>query len=243
MSVRRVANGRAALVMEDRRKPQGVPNVKKLSLVFALAACLLAARPAPAQPLAAAAPVPAPSAATPPTIVLLDLEAAMKAHPIYKAEKERIEAQAKTLESQMQAEAQNLMKLREALTTSTLKPGTPEYRTEEEKILRRKTDATIKFEMAQKELQQADAKIYYRIYTEIQKEAADICQANHFTMVLRFRSQQPNPDKPETLAAALNQSVIYHSGVDITGHLIDRLKKRYESTATGNNRPGVGGIR
>jgi Skp family chaperone for outer membrane proteins len=206
-----------------RLQPQGVPNVKKSLLVAALAAFLLVGLALAALPAAAQQPYGAPPAA--PSIVLLDVTALFKAHPRYRGMMNDLKADIERAEAQVREESAKLKKLAEQLQES-YRPGTPEYKSEEENLLRRQNELSIRVKLQQKEFLLRESKVHYNVYLEIIKEVQHFCQQNNITMVLRYNGEKVDPEKPEDIARLLNQPVVYHRGIDITQQIQAQIARR-----------------
>jgi len=169
-------------------------------------------------------------------IALIDIGVIFKNHTRFKAHMADLQADMERAEQQMKKERDSLRALSEQL--NAYKAGTVEYKQLEEEITKRSADLNVRFQLQKKEFAKTEAKTYYMVYQEIQQEVDAFAQANGIAVVLKFKSEQADADKPEEVLTELNKPVIWYArGLDITPIILESLNRRALQTERPSNGP------
>jgi Skp family chaperone for outer membrane proteins len=76
------------------------------------------------------------------------------------------------------------------------------------------------------------------VYQEIQQEVDAFAQANGIAVVLKFKSEQADADKPDEVLTELNKPVIWYArNLDITAVILESLNRRALQTERPSNGP------
>ena len=169
-------------------------------------------------------------------IALIDIGVIFKNHTRFKAHMADLQADMERAEQQMKKERDSLRALSEQL--NAYKAGTVEYKQLEEEITKRSADLNVRFQLQKKEFAKTEAKTYYMVYQEIQQEVDGFAQANGIAVVLKFKSELADADKPDEVLTELNKPVIWYArGLDITPIILESLNRRALQTERPSNGP------
>jgi Skp family chaperone for outer membrane proteins len=213
-------------VKEDRPLQQGVLKVKKSRVWVALASSLIlttllvvevSAQPGTARP--------AGGTRVASDIALIDIQLIFKNNTRFKQHMADLQADLQRAEEQMKKDRDGLRALSERL--NEYKAGTAEYKQLEEEIAKRSADFNVRFQLQKKEFTKTEARIYYMVLQEIQQEVDAYAQANGIAAVLKFNSEQADPDKPEEVVRDLGKPVLWYArNLDITPTILESLNRR-----------------
>jgi Skp family chaperone for outer membrane proteins len=169
-------------------------------------------------------------------IALIDIGVIFKNHTRFKAHMADLQADMERAEQQMKKERDSLRGLSEQL--GGYKAGSVEYKQLEEEITKRSADLNVRFQLQKKEFAKTEAKTYYMVYQEIQQEVDAFAQANGIAVVLKFKSEQADADKPDEVLTELNKPVIWYArNLDITAVILESLNRRALQTERPSNGP------
>jgi Skp family chaperone for outer membrane proteins len=169
-------------------------------------------------------------------IALIDIGVIFKNLTRFKAHMSDLQADMERAEQQMKKERDSLRDLSERL--NAYKAGTVEYKQLEEEITKRSADLNVRFQLQKKEFAKTEAKIYYMVYQEIQQEVDAFAQANGIAVVLKFKSEQADAEKPDEVLTELNKPVIWYArNLDITPIILESLNRRALQTERPSNGP------
>lgn len=158
-------------------------------------------------------------------IALIDIGVIFKNHTRFKQHMADLQADMERAQQQMKSEGESLRKLRERL--NEFRAGTPDYKQLEEEITKRSADLSARFQLQKNEFAKTEAKTYYMVYQEIQQEVDALAQANGIAVVLKFNSEEADPNKPDEVLRDLNKPVIWYArNLDITPVVLDSLNRR-----------------
>jgi Skp family chaperone for outer membrane proteins len=196
----------------------------KRSLCWAILATILSLG---VYSLIALAQAPAGGQGQPPTgprTALIDVKKIIKNHARFKGMMEDMKKDYVKVEQAFREDQQKIRKLGEEL--QRWHRGTPNYQDLDEEILRRTADLNIRVEKAKGEFQEREAKIYHSVYQEIWQATDYISRQYGFEIVYNFNSEKMDPEKPQTIANQINNSVVwYDARLDITGAVLDELNR------------------
>ena len=133
-----------------------------------------------------------------------------------KAEAERLKAKVTAEQDRIKAEA---MKLRD------LKPG-PERNKREADLEQQHTHLRTTTRQAESELLSQEARVYFDTYREMQAVVEAIAQANGLSLVLRFDSEDIDPNNQQSVKKGLNRSLVFHRKLDLTPLVSQQLNAR-----------------
>ncbi|MCA9151532.1 MAG: OmpH family outer membrane protein [Planctomycetales bacterium] len=195
-------------------------SVAKSPVLFAtLLSCVLAGSAfAQSRPAAAARPAPTGGA-----IAVVDISQIFKSHVGFNEEMERMKTEVQQYEESLRTRHQALATERERL--NAFKPGSAEY----EKLERSMADAAaqlqIDTQMKKKEFLQRESKLYFDVYRQVKDAIGDFAQQKGIDIVLRYSSDEIDPDDRASVLQGVNQDLVYHNNLDITKFILDRVNR------------------
>lgn len=147
------------------------------------------------------------------------------------SERERIEAEMQSLQSQLQAMASR---------ARDFKPGTPEFSKLEQEVAVAEAEAKSKMTHKQREHLLRQGKMFYQSYTEVVEEIKFFAERNNILMVLRYNGSEIDQENAQELMAEMAEEVVYYNKqIDITDHIIAQLNSRRPARAPQAPQAGV----
>jgi len=228
--------------MRDRFASPGVLHVSRTHVGFAIATVMMAAMAsAQAQPggraglggAPAAAPLPAAAAprpaaarvgAAPTQVVVLDVGYIFKNHAGFSAEMAKIKDEVLNVENKLKQEQERIRGMVEQL--KAFQPGTPEYRKLEGDVAKAQGDFSVRAQLDKKDFLDREAKIYRRVYGEVEQAVSMFARQNRIAVVLRFDGEPVDPNETDRgrIMTYLSRPIVYHDGlVDITPDVLKLL--------------------
>jgi len=172
-----------------------------------------------------------PAAPVQPVIGTVDMDAVFKAY-------EKFKASNKDFQAAVMARQNELMKIKaegdeENQMLMKLTPGTEDFKRHENKVTELKARLAAGREQAQREFQLKESENVAIIYKEVQLMVTAIAQWRKMNYVVRVTNVQPAGADPNTVMAALQNTMIYYDPRnDITNDVIFNLNRRYKAIAT-----------
>ena len=148
-----------------------------------------------------------------------------------KADDERFKQEVTGKQEAMQAAIQNLQKMPK---------GTTDYKILEEQIAGDQTKLRLDMARKQKDRIEAEAKVYYNAYRELEDRINRFATTYGIDLVLRFNAEPMDPAQPESVLNGINKFVVYQRDLNITGHILDQMNR---GTPPQGDRTGNGGNR
>jgi len=210
-------------------------------LVFSLAlATQLAAQGIPpaggaVRPAAPAATAP-PSAASP-SVVVIDIAHIFKNHNRFNATMLDIKNDIEQFEAYVRKKQGDQKALADAL--QQYNASSPEFKQKEEELARQQSDLQVEVALKRKEFLQQEARVYYRVYKEIEQEVGTFSARNRINLVLRYNRDDMKEDDRASVLQGVNRAVVFQQGLDITEPILVTLNKGTNPppTTAGNVQP------
>jgi Skp family chaperone for outer membrane proteins len=134
------------------------------------------------------------------------------------SERERIEAEMQSLQSQLQAMAAH---------AKDFKPGTPEFTKLEQEYAVAEAEAKSKMSVKQREHFLRQGKMFYQTYSEVVEEIKIFAERNGILMVLRYNGTAVDQENAQELMAEMGEEVVYYNKqIDISDHIVAQLNSR-----------------
>lgn len=196
-----------------------------------------AVRPAAAQSGGGAGAV-APAAATSTSgasrasaasVVVIDIGEVFKQHAQFNKQLAGLKDEMKNLESFYQGEQRRVAQKRDEL--STFNPGSAQYKKLEEEAARMVSDLQVEMALKQKNIAEAEAKLYYNTYNEITQHVAEFAERYGISLVLRHNNVQMDPQKRDTVMQGVNRPIVYQQKLDITEEITKRVNAGAQAQA------------
>lgn len=164
---------------------------------------------------------------------IIDIGLVFKSHPTFSKKLEALKLKADQFKSSSLQRQQNLMRSAEAL--KQFKPGSTEYRELESRLAQQSAGMEVADKNTMRELMKEEAQLHYFTYQEINRAVSEYCEPLQIKLVLRYNSQEMDPQNPATVMQKVNSSVVFHQPQnDLTQTIIARLTQM-NSTAAANS--------
>jgi Skp family chaperone for outer membrane proteins len=127
-------------------------------------------------------------------------------------------------EASLKRERDALAKKAEKL--KTFKPGTPDFKTLEEEIIKAESDWKLRVNRQKGEFAERDAKNFLLAYQELSGAVKAYSERNGISLVLRFNGARVDPNNPQAVQMELSKMVMYYQkDIDITDHILAEMNR------------------
>jgi Skp family chaperone for outer membrane proteins len=185
------------------------------------------AGPPPGGAARPAAPAAAPAGTS---VVVIDVAFIYKNHNRFNATMLDIKTDIEKFEAYVRKKQTDLKSLQEAL--GQYNAGSPEYKQKEEELARLGSDLQVEMGLKRKEFLQQEARVYFRVYKEIEQEVRTFSERNGINLVLRYNRDEMKEDDRQSVLAGVNRAVVYQQGRDITELILGKLNAGTEKPPT-----------
>ena len=108
----------------------------------------------------------------------------------------------------------------------TLKPGSPDFKAEEEAITKAESDWKLKVAAQRRDFAERESKNYLRAYQELSSAVKTYAQRNGISLVLRFNGARIDPNNREMVQMEVFKMVMYYDkSIDITASVLETLNR------------------
>jgi hypothetical protein len=84
-----------------------------------------------------------------------------------------------------------------------------------------------------------EAKVCYTAYNEVLQQVTEFANRNSIGLVLRFNSEEIDPDERGSVLQGVNRTVVYQRNLNITGPILERLNRGAAPAEEVGARPGI----
>lgn len=166
--------------------------------------------------------------ATPAThhgIAVIDVTYILEHYSRLKQAMEVFKRDAQAAEDALKKERGDIGKRAERL--KTLKPGSPDFKAEEEAITKAESDWKLKVAAQRRDFAERESKNYLRAYTELSAVVKAYAERNGISLVLRFNGAPIDPNNREMVQMEVFKMVMYYDkSIDITDPVLAELNRK-----------------
>jgi hypothetical protein len=83
----------------------------------------------------------------------------------------------------------------------------------------------VKIGLKRKEFLEQEARVYYRVYREIEQSVGLFAQRNRIGLVLRFNGDEMKEDDRASVLQGVNRAVVYQQNLDVTEFILGDLNR------------------
>jgi Skp family chaperone for outer membrane proteins len=159
-------------------------------------------------------------------IAVIDINYIMKKYIRFTTMRDELNKEFEGFKTKITGQQEDLKRRVGQLEKSAFRPGTDEYKRQEEDLARRHSDLQVEAQLKQKEFGEREAKILYGVHQEIQNVVHGYCQRAGISLVLQFNGEPADPNNPPSIERVMRQLVVYQQGIDITKPVLDELNRR-----------------
>ncbi len=156
-------------------------------------------------------------------IAVVDISYIFKEYSRFKAQIEVMKNEVQAVETRLRTDRLEIAKSEERL--KQFKPGTPDYKTLDEQVSRRKADFNLSATRQRKDFMEREAKIYHQTYLEVSQAITSYAQRNNIGLVLRFNGDPIQDAERTSVLRQINKPVIFQNGIDITPNILAMLRQ------------------
>jgi Skp family chaperone for outer membrane proteins len=173
-------------------------------------------------------------------IAVVDVSIIFKKHDRFLAMTEKFKKDVEAAEAKLKEEYNQIKALQQQLNGFT--PGSPDYKQLEQRVAKAMADWQLKGQMQKKEFMEAEGRIYFQVYRELDDAVKQFAQKHTIALVLRYASDPvDNPTDRTEIVRGINKSVVYvDPALDITMLILQDLNRSSGAAAAGNNQGPVG---
>jgi len=171
-----------------------------------------------------AAPAAAPAArATPAShTAVIDVGYIFKNHARFKQAMDKMKDEVLQAENGLKAERDRINGLMEQLKGFNV--GTPEYKKLEAEVAKAQGDFSVNAQLQKKDFMDREAKVYFQVYSEIERAVGQFARDNGIAVVLRFDGDPvDSSDRNRILGSITKVIVHYDPQIDITADILRML--------------------
>lgn len=180
--------------------------------------------PAAARPAAAA-----PAGGT--NVAVIDIAFVFKHHNRFNTAMNEIKQEIEKFEAYVREEQRKFSAKKEELTA--FRTGTPEYNAKEEELARTASEMQVQVSLKRKQFLEDEARVYYRVYREIEQSVGIFAQRNRIGLVMRFNGDDMKENDRASVLQGVNRAVVYQQNLDITQFILDDLNRGPSNTTQG----------
>jgi Skp family chaperone for outer membrane proteins len=195
----------------------------------ALAACLVSATCAASAlgqgaPASRPANTPTPSAPTGTNVAVIDIALIFKHHDRFNAAMGDIKKDIEQFEALIRDEQKKLKARVDEL--QAFNPGTTDFQKREAEVARLDSELKVTIGQKRREFLEQEARVYYRVYKEVEQSVGVFAQRFRIGLVLRYNSDDMKEDDRASVLQGVNRAVVWHGNLDITPQIITELNRR-----------------
>jgi Skp family chaperone for outer membrane proteins len=157
-------------------------------------------------------------------VAVIDIALIFKHHDRFNAAMGDIKKDIEQFEAYVKDEQRKLKTRAEELQQFTA--GTPDFRTKEAELARLQSELQVQIGLKRKDFLEQEARVYYRVYKEVEGSVAVFAQRYRIGLVLRFNSDEMKEDDRASVLQGVNRAVVWHGSLDITPQIIADLNRR-----------------
>ena len=152
-------------------------------------------------------------------VAICDIGMVFKNHPVFSSQLDQLKQEADQFQAQTAQLQQELMRKANAL--QQYRPGSDEYKNAESDLAQEAARLEVEQKDVMRKLMQREAQLHYDTYVEVTNQIARYCQSEGIQLVLRYNSEEMDPENPASIMQAVNGNVIFHRNhKDITDAII-----------------------
>lgn len=157
-------------------------------------------------------------------VAIVDIGLIFKSHPAFSQQLAALKQEADQFQAAALQQQQSLVQKAEILKQYT--PGSVEYKSAETQLAQQSAAMEVEQRDKMRTLMQKEAQLHFNTYTQVNELVGTYCQGKGIQLVLRYNSQEMDPQVPATVMQRVNGSVIFHDqNNDITQPIIARISQ------------------
>ncbi len=161
----------------------------------------------------------------------MDVAQVFKDNAVFTAKMDAIKAEADRLKAQITQEQEGIKTRAQGLTSYDI--GSIERNNLEAELEKQQGDLRRKARQLETELLNREALVYYETYQQMQTVVESMANQYGISLVLRFDSEEINPNNRTEVIKGVNRAVVYHRRLDLTKTVTEAMNARTAQASTG----------
>lgn len=163
---------------------------------------------------------------------LIDMEEVFKNYTKFNVLQDELKADMEKSKGELEGSFKRLQAAERQLKDSTFKRDSDNYTALESRFTTEKAAFEAKVQNKDRQFKRRQAEIYKTIHGEVQDIVQVFATKKGYSLVMRFRRPKAIDSNPQSIAADLNSSVVFHRDADdITETIYKALNRHFEQTA------------
>jgi Skp family chaperone for outer membrane proteins len=167
------------------------------------------------------AAAPSAPAAAGTSVAVIDVAYIFKNHARFNADMNQMKRDIEAFDAHMQEESKKLQKKQEEL--AQFAPSSANFKKADEELAKMKSDFQIAVQSKKRDFLEAEARVYYNVYKEVEEAVIVFAQRHGIRLVLRFTGDDMKADDRNSILQGVNKPVLYQDHLDITMDILNKL--------------------
>ncbi len=151
-------------------------------------------------------------------VVVLDVAKVFKANTSFDTQMEQIKTEANALQVKVQGQQQSIQE--RAQQVSEMEANTTERNQMEAQLEQEQAALRTQARQSETDLLNREAQAYFATYTEMQRVVASLAAEHNISLVLRYDSEDIDPNNRGEVIKGVNRSIVFHRDLDLTDMVI-----------------------
>lgn len=173
----------------------------------------------------------------PTSVAVVDIKFIFDNHQRFKSSMDEIKKDYDAFEAGVKETETSLRRKLEEL--KGMPAGSEAFKRLEEDVAQTRTSVQLDIGRRQKQRVEAEAKVYFRAYEEVEAQIRNFAERYGIDLVLQFSTTEIDPSKPDTVIRGLNRQVVYQRQLNITEYILKELNRAPQVPAVSGTQPPV----
>ncbi|MFK7767475.1 MAG: OmpH family outer membrane protein [Mariniblastus sp.] len=165
-------------------------------------------------------------------VAVLDVAKVFKENQAFDAMMKKIKAEADALKAQITQQQESIKSRAQQLTQYEV--GAPERNKMEAALEQEQAALRTKARQAEADLLNREARVYYETYERMRSVVGSLANQHGISLVLRFDSEEIDPNNRAEVIKGVNRAVVYHRRLDLTAMVAKELNSPSTARAPTN---------
>ncbi len=162
---------------------------------------------------------------------MIDVAYIFKNHARFNQQMTDMKRDIEAFDAHMQEQSKTLQQKQEKMTAFA--PSSNEFKKLDEELAKMKSDFQITVQSKKRDFLEAEARVYYNVYKEVEEAVVVFAQRHGIRLVLRFTGDEMKPDDRNSILQGVNKPVLYQDHLDITMDILNKLNAGATPPANG----------
>ena len=165
-------------------------------------------------------------------VAVLDVAKVFKENQAFDSKMKAIKAEADSLKGQIVQQQESIKARAQQLTEYEV--GSAERNKFEATLEQEQAALRTKARQAEADLLNREARVYYETYERMRGVVGNIASQHGISLVLRFDSEEIDPNNRAEVIKGVNRAVVYHRRLDLTGMVSKEMNGAATAQAPAN---------